>query len=186
MLAIIFAAWRLTQGPHDAWQARFFLPGLALCLVGDVFLMLPGNSFLAGLVAFLLAHVCYTVGLTPTLPPPATLAIAAIVALTGLTAYRRIADGLRHKRQASLLYPVAAYIIVIGLMLTTAWATILRPEWTALRRALLIGGASLFVASDAMLAWNRFVAPLPSGPVMVRVTYHLGQMALAASIALTA
>ena len=68
MLAIIFAAWRLTQGARDAWLARFFLPGLALCLVRDVALMLPHDSFLAGLVAFLLAHCCYTVGLTPTPP----------------------------------------------------------------------------------------------------------------------
>ena len=39
-------------------------------------------------------------------------------------------------------------------------------------------GALLFYASDATLAWNRFVAPMRFGPVAVMVTYHPAQAGL--------
>jgi uncharacterized membrane protein YhhN len=54
-----------------------------------------------------------------------------------------------------------------------------------LRRAMVIAGASLFFASDTMLARNLFVtqSSSPSARLRVMITYHLGQIALAASIA---
>jgi uncharacterized membrane protein YhhN len=185
LVAVLVGAWLLTRGPHDAWQARFFLPGLACSLAGDVFLMLPDERFfLPGLVAFLLGHVCYIVGLNPTLPPWPALVPLVAVAIVGVMLYRGIAAGLRRQGQISLLGPVALYSLVLGLMLSSSWATLFRPEWTTVRQGLAIGGGSLFFASDAMLAWDRFVAPSPSAGLRVMVAYHLGQMALAASIAL--
>ena len=185
LVAVLVAAWLLTQGPHDVWQARFFLPGLACSLVGDVLLMLPGERFfLPGLASFLLGHVCYVAGLNPTLPPWPALVVLAVVAVVGVMLYRGIAAGLRRQGQTSLLVPVALYSLALSLMLSLAWATLFRPEWTPLRRGLVVGGASLFFASDAMLAWDRFVTPSPSAGLRVIATYHLGQMALAASIAL--
>ncbi|NIW49240.1 MAG: lysoplasmalogenase, partial [Gammaproteobacteria bacterium] len=46
-----------TQGP-----IIYFLIGLALSLAGDIFLMLPDEKFIAGLVSFLLAHLAYILG----------------------------------------------------------------------------------------------------------------------------
>ena len=43
-------------------------------------------------------------------------------------------------------------------------------------------GAVLFLVSDTVLAWNRFVRPFPSGPVAVHVTYHLAQGLLVLSL----
>jgi uncharacterized membrane protein YhhN len=184
LLAVLLAAWLLRRGPHDVWQARFFLPGLAFSLAGDVFLMLPGERFfLPGLVAFLLGHICYIAGLNPTLPPWPALGPLVVVAAVGFMLYRSIAAGLRRRGEAALLVPVALYSVVLSLMLFSAWATLFRPEWAPLRRELVIVGASLFFASDAMLAWDRFVAPSFWLHLLVIVTYHLGQMALAASIA---
>jgi uncharacterized membrane protein YhhN len=185
LVVVLIGAWLLTREPHDAWQARFFLLGLAFSLAGDVFLMLPGERFfLPGLAVFLLAHLCYIVGLNPTLPPCPALVFLVVVAVVGVTLDRSIVAGLRRQGQTSLLVPVAIYSLVLGLMLFSAWATLFRPEWTPLRQALVITGASLFFASDAMLAWNRFVAPSFWLRMLVIVTYHLGQMALVTSIAL--
>jgi uncharacterized membrane protein YhhN len=185
LIAILIGAWMLTRGPHDAWEARFFLPGLAFSLAGDVFLMLPGERFfLPGLVAFLLGHMCTIVGLNPTLPRWPAVAILVVVAVIGATLYRSIAAGLHRQGQKALLVPVALYSLVLSLMLSAAWATLFRPEWTPLRRGLVIVGASLFFASDAMLAWDRFVTSSSRLHLLVIITYHLGQMGLAASIAL--
>ena len=40
--------------------------------------------------------------------------------------------------------------------------------------ATAIGGV-LFLASDSLIAWERFVRRLPHGPLAVIVTYHLAQ-----------
>lgn len=183
LAAVLAGAWLLTGGPHDPWQARFFLPGLACSLAGDVFLMLPGERFfLAGLGAFLLTHLCYVVGLNPTPPPLTALPLLAAVAAASAALYRAIAAGLRRRGQERLRVPVALYSVVLGLMLFSAWATLFRPEWTPTRRMLIVVGASLFATSDGMLAWERFVARSHRLHVLVRVTYHLAQVALAASI----
>jgi len=187
LVAVIVAAWLITRGPHDARMAQFFLPGLAFSLAGDVFLMLPGQRFFVpGLVSFLLAHVCYIIGLNPALPPIPALIPLAVIAVIGGLLLRGIAAGLRQHGQTTPLVPVAVYSVVLSLMLFSAWATLFRPAppWTFLRRTLVIVGASLFFASDSMLAWDRFVKELPLGHLKVMITYHLAQLALAASMAL--
>jgi uncharacterized membrane protein YhhN len=129
LIVVIMAAWLITRGPHDAWMARFFLPGLIFSLAGDVFLMLPGRRFFVpGLVSFLLAHVCYIVGLNPTLPPLPALVPLVIVAVIGLLLMRGIASGLRRSGQMALLGPVALYSLVLSLMLFSAWATLNQPN----------------------------------------------------------
>lgn len=185
LVALLIGVWLLTCGAHDAWQARFFLPGLVFSLVGDVLLMLSSESlFRAGLVAFLSAHLCYIVGLNPTLPPATAFLMLLPLTAIDLALYAKIAAGLRRSDKEKMLIPVAAYSAVLGLMVFSAWATLLRPGWTVLRRGLVVAGASLFFASDTMLAWDRFVAPSSSARLRIHITYHLGQMALAASIAL--
>ena len=81
-----------------------------------------------------------------------------------------------------MLAPVAMYSVVLSLMLYSAWTTLLRPEWGKTRAWLAAIGASLFFISDSMLAWDRFVTSFPKARLWIHVTYHLGQMALAASV----
>ncbi len=186
MLALLIAAWLGTQGPHDAWQTRFFLPGLALSLAGDIFLMLRRERlFLPGLLAFLLAHGCYVVGLNSTVPSWPSLVVLIPVGCAGAAMFWRLAQALRDGDQEKLLVPVAIYSLVISAMLFSAWGTLFRPTWAPLRAGLAAVGASLFFVSDAMLAWDRFVNSFLLARLWVHVTYHLGQGALAASILLT-
>ncbi len=187
MIALLGCVWLWTEGPHDVWQARFFLPGLAFSLAGDTFLMLRRERlFLAGLVSFLLAHVCYIVGFNPALPPWPSITVLIPIAGAGTVTVRRIARGLHDRGAHTLLAPVAAYGIVISLMVFSAWATLFRPGWGARRVGLAVIGGSLFYVSDILLAWDRFVEPFHRARLLVHATYHLGQMALAASILLTA
>jgi uncharacterized membrane protein YhhN len=43
-------------------------------------------------------------------------------------------------------------------------------------------GAVLFVGSDSMIAWDRFVRPFAWAPLAIMVTYQLGQAGLVASL----
>jgi uncharacterized membrane protein YhhN len=72
---------------------------------------------------------------------------------------------------ADMVVPVVAYLVVISAMVVSAFGT--EGRWAVV-------GASLFYASDATLAWNRFLEPRRFGPLAVMVTYHLGQAGLVA------
>ncbi|MGB8647239.1 MAG: lysoplasmalogenase [Anaerolineae bacterium] len=189
MVAVTAAAGLLILGwPHDPWQAIAFLFGFFLSLAGDIFLMLPDERmFLPGLAAFLLAHLCYIVGLNQTLPPAPALLLAAPLALAGAFLFLRIRAGMVRSGHAGLAPAIALYSLVISVMLWSAWATLFRSpvQWPLARQALVVTGATLFFISDGTLAWNRFVRPLQYGNLAVMVTYHLAQLAFAASLALT-
>ena len=72
--------------------------------------------------------------------------------------YLRMRAGMIEKAQREFAVPVAIYVVAIGAMVVSAIATAGRPEWPALNSAAAIAGALLFMASDSMIGWNRFVA----------------------------
>jgi len=185
MAAIAWAVWLAAERPAGwGWLAPFFVAALVASLVGDVLLMLPDRNrfFLPGLMFFLLAHVCYVIGLNGTLPPLAALVLLIPVGILWVLLFRGIAAGLRRGADAGLLAAAATYSAALGLMLYSAWATWFRPEWNLTAQVLAIAGGTLFFVSDTMLAWNRFVRPWPQSHVQVMVTYHLGQFCLAAVV----
>ncbi len=185
MLAIIAMACVWMQGPHDEWFAWFILAGLVLSLAGDVLLLFSrAIFFLFGLVAFLLAHVAYILGMNQTLPPPDAYVLLLPIGIVCALYLARVVRVLRARRENNLVAPVAVYGVLISLMLFSAWATLFRPEWSMTRRAWVIAGAMLFYLSDGMLAWHRFVKSSRIVQVSVMITYHLGQMALAAAMVL--
>lgn len=183
MVAVIVATLLIPGIAQDVWQARWFVVGFSFSLLGDVFLMLPQpRLFLFGLGAFLLAHVCFIVGLNPTFPPG--LALLLIIPIGGAAAWVewRVISALRASNHSSMVVPVIGYGIAMTLMVFSAWATLFRADWTGTRQALVIIGAMLFFVSDVLLAWNRFVKPFGAAKLAIIVTYHLGQIALAMSI----
>ncbi len=154
--------------------------GLIFSMAGDIFLMLPREQFIAGLVAFLLAHVAYIIGFNASLPPFTALGLlfVIVVAVIGRGLYVKIAAGLEEKNLITLQKPVLAYTVVIAVMLISALFTISRMEWS-LNAALTVSlGAALFMLSDAILALNKFVKPIKNGRVMNMAAYHLGQIIL--------
>lgn len=178
MVALLL--WVGVQGGFSG-QMIWFALGLFFSLWGDVFLMLPKEQFIAGLVAFLLGHLAYLVGFNASLPPanlPSVL-MAVGVGVTAARLYRGIAAGLLRSKQVSLRTPVLAYCVVLSLMLLSALLTLVRAEWETGAALLASAGALLFFISDALLAWNKFVTPLPNGRMAVIVTYHIGQILIA-------
>jgi uncharacterized membrane protein YhhN len=183
LLAFMFQNGGLSEG------AVWFTLGLAFSLAGDVFLMLPKEQFIAGLVAFLIAHVAYIIGLRPSLSlglPSLLIALglALLVALTAIQIYRRIAAGLKAGGKSSLRGPVLIYTVVISVMLFSAMLTLLSDDWFSVHALTVCVGAALFFLSDAILAWNKFVRPIRYGRLMNMSSYHLGQLLIALGAAL--
>jgi uncharacterized membrane protein YhhN len=178
MLALI--AWMVFEVKVSGPLVLFAL-GLFFGMVGDICLMLPREQFIAGLVAFLLGHVCYIIGFNFEAPPITivTIAMVVVVALVALLIIRPVRAGLLAKGQKALLQPVEIYAGVISLMLLSALVTLVRPEWEKTAAVFACLGAASFFLSDMMLAWNKFVTPFSRASLKVIVTYHLGQILIA-------
>ena len=159
-----------THGDTRAW----FVAALVLSLAGDVFLMLPSDRFAAGLTAFLLAHVAYVVGLTRHGGSAVAVLVAAIpVVIVAGALGARFLRAARAAGHDELVVPLVAYMAVIAAMVTCALASGI---------ALAGIGAVLFMASDALIAETRFVGSRRWGPLVIIVTYHLGQAGLTLSL----
>jgi uncharacterized membrane protein YhhN len=160
----------------------YFALGILFSLGGDILLMLPNMDkwFLFGLVSFLIGHVFYTVGLNYTIPPLNVFGIflAISIALFVAQIYRRLAAGLQAKGLDRLRIPVLIYSVVISLMWLSALQTIFDINWKTNASLLVSIGATLFVASDIVLAWFKFVGPIKYGRLINLSCYHLGQIML--------
>ena len=184
---LVLLAWLLNY-PGPVPNAHppildWFVAGLLCSLVGDILLMLPERFFRGGLIAFLLAHVAYIIGLNGGLlaVPVEALFLVPVGLVSGWLAWR-VGLSLQASGNGSLRVPVVVYAAVISLMLVSALSTLFRSGWPLGEAALVAGGATLFYCSDALLAWNRFVAPVRGGKFLVIVAYHLGQVLLIAGI----
>lgn len=164
----------------------WFVAGLVLSLAGDIFLLIPGDYFLPGLGAFLLAHIAYVAAFNASGPllNASSLAIACLIAVLAAWLVSRLRAGLRARGRARLLPPVALYACVLALSLWSALCTLLRPDWPPLAAGLVAVGAGFFFLSDTMLAWNRFVRRLPGERLPIMMTYHVGQFCLAGGVLL--
>lgn len=169
---LCLALWAVGGG--DAY-ARLVAGGLVASAVGDLLLELPGG-FLAGLAAFLLAHLAYTAAfvwrgrerrLLRALP------FAAYGAL--LLAYLRPGLG-------AMAWPVAAYTAAISVMMWRAAACLgpgVATAAAAPRLALL--GALSFAASDSLIALDRFSAQVRGVRYPIILLYWAGQLGIALS-----
>lgn len=170
-MPLLALTYVLTSGNPNFW----ILAGLGCGAAGDVLLIRAERSgfFLAGLAAFLLGHLAYLAAfLGPVLRagpvPPWAFAAAVPLAAYGVLVYRRLRPGT-----GALKLPVALYTVVI---LAMALAALLRvSSATGLPFWLPLFGALCFVASDTLLAFQRFRRPIRSGRTLVALTYVAAQ-----------
>ena len=156
--------------PQRAW----WLAALALGTVGDVFLMLPRDRFVAGLAAFVVGHLAYIAGFHAAGVPIGTTVLWLAVLLVPLSlALLPIIRGARRAGHQELAGPIVVYSLVISAMVASALAGPSR---------LAAVGALLFIASDGLIGFRRFVGNRRWMGLAVSVTYHLGQAGLVLSL----
>ena len=184
LAALLGAAATLTS--PDPSRQDWFIGALACCLVGDVVLMLPGGrtaAFGGGLAAFLVAQICFIVGLTSHgLDGPATLLALSVLVVVTAVPGGRVLGALARSDQPWLIGPLVVYMGALLLMAAAASASGIlgRPFGT---NGLVVAGALLFVLSDTLLATDRFVGPIRRATLWVHSTYHLAVALLVLSLA---
>ncbi len=163
---------------HDAPPSdyrRWISLGLIFSLLGDVLLAWPGDLFVFGLGAFLVAHLAYLKAYLSDCRRLALLPLMIASAVGALLLGILIADDL-----GPLLVPVIVYGVAISAML---WRALARLGTDVPKRSawLAAAGALAFVFSDSVIGIDRFVAPFHAAPYVIILSYWLGQWAITAS-----
>jgi len=162
-------------GALKSAYGRLLLLGLALSFLGDAFLI--GDSrqaFLAGLAAFLLAHVAYVVAFVV---KGVSLRWIGFSALPVVACAVAVSLWLAPHTPPELSLPVRLYTVVISGMLIAAIGT--RGKGGPV---LIVVGASLFFLSDLSVAALRLVQTEFPHYVWGLPLYYAGQLCLALSI----
>ena len=147
--------------------------GLVCSLAGDIFLMLPTDRFLAGLTAFLLAHLCYIAAFTSGINSLSWWPLIPLI-VWGVGFYLFISPSL-----GKLKIPVIIYIVIILIMTWLAWERWIQTG--QIETLLVLIGAVLFAVSDTILAANRFKGPFKPARALNLATYFAAQWLIASS-----
>lgn len=176
LVMLLAIAWVLLRASRNrsatpVKHSALLLAALVFSLAGDVFLMLPGDYFIPGLAAFLVAHGFYIALFRQDAPwfasRPALIGVLAFGAAVYAVLWSHLPD-------AGLKVAVAAYITVICMMASQALgrATVLGDS-----TARWVGAAAcIFMSSDALIAVNKFLMPVPLASFWILSTYFAAQL----------
>lgn len=149
------------------------LMAVIMSWLGDVFLLFDHQYpvfFMLGLGSFLLAHLFYMILILPGFKPKPNYILLFILGVAG---YALMLIGLLTPKLGNLKIPVYVYAAVLCGLLMLALGNMKNFKWN--HYILLICGAAFFVASDSILAFQKFIGPLPLGGVLVMSTYLAAQ-----------
>lgn len=170
-----FVAAALLHGALASGYGRLVLAALVLSLVGDVLLIARAQAtFLAGLGAFLLAHVLYAAAFVVRGVAATWTAVALVV--LGVAALP-VARWLLPHVPREMKGPVVAYMVVI-----TAMVALGAGQVGLEGRALVLLAAGCFYLSDLSVARDRFVAPGFSNLTWGLPLYYLAQLLFTATL----
>ena len=169
LTTLLIVAMVCTARSPERGYRNAIVVGLLLSTCGDVFLMLPGDYFVFGLASFLLAHIAYLCAFARR----ARLFAVAWPLLGYVVAAAIVLSILWPGLPQALRVPVIVYVVVLAAMAAqaaVAWR--LRRDHAS---ALAAAGGLFFIASDSMLAIDRFAAPFAAATLGVLATYWIAQ-----------
>ncbi len=165
----------LVKRPEDSLYKYAIIAGLLCSFAGDVFLMLPSDKFIPGLVSFLIAHLFYITAFVPRTGVAFSYWPLAPFVLYGIVAFRILSPHLGKMR-----VPVIVYMLVILAMGWQGWERVIRTGQTGALLAAM--GAVFFIISDTSLAVNRFRTQFKSAQLLTLGTYFAAQWLIALSV----
>ncbi len=139
----------------------------------------PQNTrrfFKPGLIAFLLGHILYIVLFAAYLPRAASVPVWGWTALAGFVAAGAVAYRLIIPHAGKMLPAIIAYIIIIVLMGASTVLPLGSVHTIGAVTAMV--GAFIFMVSDTLNAYNRFVGEIPCERIFTMATYLAGQFLL--------
>lgn len=149
----------------------YTVAALAFCLMGDI-LLLREERFILGLVSFLIGHVLFILSFLSIRKWKMNWPICALLAVIAMAYFVFIYPSL-----GQLQFPVLAYVVIITTM-SAMGVSIFKSDPTNANRWLIVG-VLLFMDSDMILAYNKFVSPIPLSSLAILSTYWIALYSLA-------
>ena len=163
---------------------RVLLMALTLSWIGDIILMFADKGelyFIAGLIAFLLSHISYIILFSKQLKIYLKKTkIIFWVGVTTITFYLIVIMLILLPSLGDLKIPVFVYALTISIMLLFALKGFL--NWQKPASICILIGAIIFVASDSILAFDKFYTPLQYSSFLIMVTYLTAQYLIVTGI----
>lgn len=155
---------------------KLMTAGFVFCAVGDAMGVI--GSFEGQMGGFAIAHICFICYFAkeisrkeshPTVFIVTTLLCLVPLALAALKVIPMIKN-----------WPIRIGCSVYSLLLTgTVWTSIVRSQPNSSKRINVAAiGALFFLASDFILAWNKFVEHIPNASFYIMTTYYAALLLL--------
>jgi alkenylglycerophosphocholine/alkenylglycerophosphoethanolamine hydrolase len=161
-----------------------FLIALFFSLLGDIFLI-PRSTrwFVAGMLAFLIAHLVYIWAFShwPVSPGAALPVIAAGAILLAALTYLVLTKTKNKPEFKRMRFAFILYGSVLTTMTVVAVLCLWRPAWPKWSGALAALGGLFFFVSDSILGLEKMGKRLPATRLLVISTYHIAQMLIISS-----
>jgi uncharacterized membrane protein YhhN len=168
MILLLVLAFTTTTNHTKRYKLLVSI-GLVFCAIGDYTL----QWFLIGLSSFLIGHIFYIFAFRSTNEASTPLFTKIGLSVYGLVMAFWIAGSLFITNDYVMAVAVIAYICVI---LTMGWMSFRTGTIWA------IIGALLFIASDSVLAVNKFTISVPFSHEIIMFTYYGAQLCFVMSI----
>lgn len=173
LLIILIAIFQLPE--TGSTYGYLILTGLFFSLLGDIFLMLPTDKFVQGLVSFLVAHIAYIIAFSLGFGP-----YFEIGYLIPSAVYTIIFLWILLPKTGEMKIPVVVYALVL---MTFLWQATGRFYYLGNSSAFFtFAGAILFVISDTILAYSKFIKTPKASSFLIHSTYWVAQLLIALSI----
>jgi uncharacterized membrane protein YhhN len=156
---------------------KWLLAALLFSWIGDCILLFADKGelyFIFGLVAFLIAHILLIVLFTK--QKSANMSFKKPMFWVGFacaTIYLAAMLSLLLPSLGDLTFPVIVYALTITIMLKTALKGTF--DWDGNSKYIVLLGAAFFVASDSILAIDKFHSPMATASYSIMITDIISQ-----------
>jgi uncharacterized membrane protein YhhN len=169
----------------DTFKTKnLLLTALFFSWVGDIILMYADKGelyFIFGLVAFLISHIVYIALFNRQLKTENNKnKLIFLMGIGVILTYLSAMLLLLLPSLGDLKIPVIIYAIVISTMLLFAFKGSL--HWQNPANIFILLGAIIFVASDSILAINKFYVALPNASFWIMITYLVAQFCITSGV----
>jgi len=180
IIPVLMILFFVNINPFTGRLHIFMIAGLLFSWAGDVVLELSKNNdnlFIVGLACFLFAHIMYLTVFFLT-PGKNSILNNRIYLLIPVLIYGIVLLSCLYADLAGMRLPVILYTIVILSMLAGALNRIEKVKKVSFY--LVLAGAILFVISDSVIAFNKFVHQFDSSGIVIMSTYVIAQYLIVA------
>jgi len=180
IIPVLMILFFVNINPFTGRLHIFMIAGLLFSWAGDVVLELSKNNdnlFIVGLTCFLFAHIMYLTVFFLT-PGKNSILNNRIYLLIPVLIYGIVLLSCLYADLAGMRLPVILYTIVILSMLAGALNRIEKVKKVSFY--LVLAGAILFVISDSVIAFNKFVHQFDSSGIVIMSTYVIAQYLIVA------